>query len=116
METRNLGELIRHYRILRHMTQEELGARCGYKYGKTAISKIERGINDANSKTIIKIARALDVSPVLFLEQFNPDNYAVYFEYLPYLASASEETLRNIRFMLHMPEKNSVTESTKEIG
>ena len=111
MDNKRLGELIRQYRKDKNMSQEELGALCGYKSGKTAISKIERGVNDANSATIVRIARALGVSPVVFLEQFSVDKYAAYHEYLPYLAEASEETIRNIRFMLNMPEKKTESPS-----
>ena len=114
MDSHSLGELVKYYRKQKKMSQEELGALCGYKSGKTAISKIERGVNDANSATIIKIARALNVSPVVFMEQFKADNYADFHEYLPFLAEASEETIRTIRFMLHMPEKKESSASMKE--
>lgn len=111
MENKSLGELVKYYRKSRKMSQEELGALCGYKSGKTAISKIERGVNDANTATIQKIAEALNVSPLLFLEPFTADNLSEFHEYLPYLADASEETLRTIRFMLHMPEKKTASSS-----
>ena len=103
MKENKLGEMVRFYRKKKGLTQEELGKLCGYS-GKTAISKIELGVNDANTDTVIKIAKALGVRPVMFLEQFSSELYAEYEEYLPFLAEASDETIRNIRFMLKMPE------------
>ena len=111
MENMKLGELVKYYRKSRHMSQEELGRLCGYQSGKTAISKIERGVNDANIATIQKIANALNINPLLFLEPFSHDKFAEFHEFLPYLADASEETLRTIRYMIHMPEKKSASAS-----
>ena len=52
-------------------------------------------------------------------EADNPfGQYAAYMEYIPYLAQASEETIRNIRFMLGMPldEKKSAEERVRGIS
>lgn len=109
-----LGILIRKYRKEKGMTQEDLGKAIGLS-GKSGISKLERGINDASTETVIKIAKVLEVSPAVFLEQ--KETYSEFAEYLPYLAQASEETIRNIRYMLGMSEKNpSVSDSFQRIG
>ena len=111
---RHIGEIVRFYRLRKGITQDELAKEIGYS-DKAAISKIERGVNDANYSTIVKIAKALDVDPVIFMDQFTADKYAEFHEFLPYLADASDETLRTIRYMLHMPEKK-IYRSTEKIG
>lgn len=102
-----LGSLIRFYRKEKGMTQAELGLAIGHS-GKTSISKIELGINDANTETVIKIARALGVSPAVFLDctEESQEDFSEFEEYIPYLAKASESDLRTIRYILKMPEKN----------
>ena len=116
MNASKLGEKIRFYRKKKGLTQAELGRLCGYS-GKTAISKLELGVNDANTETVVKIAKALGVSPVVFLEQFSDEepDLSAFHEYLPYLAEASDETIRTIRFMLNMPELKKSSISTKGI-
>lgn len=97
------GERVRITRERKGMTQEDLAHAIGLKT-KAAVSKIEKGITKPNQLMIEKIAKALKESPSFFFG-YQDDKFA---EYLPYLASASEETIRNIRFMLGMPleEKN----------
>ena len=112
--SQTLGDLIKYYREEKGLTQEQLALAIGHK-GKTSISKIERGINSASYETIIAIARALSIDPVVFMEQYSFDKYAEFHEFLPYLAEANEQTLDNIRAILRMPEKKeSVSVSTKE--
>lgn len=111
---RHVGEMIRFYRLRKGMSQEELAIAIGHT-GKSSISKIERGENDVNSATMKKIADALGVDPVIFLDQFSADKFAEFHEFLPYLAEASEETIRTIRYMLHMPEKK-IYRSSEKIG
>ena len=113
--SKKLGDLVRYYRKQKGLSQEELGMAIGHS-GKTSISKIERGVNDANTKTIVKIASVLGVDPVVFIEQFSADNYTEFHEYLPYLARASEDNIRTIRFVLGMPEKKPSSDSTKATG
>lgn len=105
------GENVKKYRILRGMTQAELAEKLGYK-NKASIGKIENGNNEVLISMAIKIAKALGVDVMdLMHKKDTADEYA---EYLPYLADASEETLRTIRYMLHMPEKKSASESMKD--
>lgn len=57
-----MGEKIKKYRLLRHMTLEELGQRVGV--GKSTVRKWENGmISNMRRDKIDKIARALGVSP-----------------------------------------------------
>ena len=92
------GERVRLTRERNNMTQEDLAHAIGLKT-KAAVSKIEKGITNPNQKTIAKIAKALGETPAYFFG-YSDDKFV---EYLPYLAQASEETIRNIRFMLGMP-------------
>ncbi len=101
---KKLGPIVKHYRTEKGLSQEELGRAIGHT-GKTSISKIECGTNDANSETLIKIARALDVSPAVFVVSGGTEgDCSEYIEYLPYLEKASSEALRIVRFILNMPE------------
>lgn len=67
-----VGKIIRERRLELGMTQEQLAHIIGYK-DKTAVYKIEAGINDVNQKTLKKFAEALDVPITYFLEGFNVD-------------------------------------------
>lgn len=109
-----IGEQIRKYRKQVGMTQVELGNKIGMT-GKSGISKIEKGMNGVSFETVIEIAKALGLSPLVFMEQFNNDRYAEYKEYLPYIAGASDETIKVIRFMLGMPPKKIYSASKEAI-
>jgi len=54
-----LGNTIKHARIERNMTQEQLGELIGVK--KAQISKIENNTTDARFSTILKVFKALDM-------------------------------------------------------
>ena len=108
-----IGEIIKKYRKMEGLTQTELAHRIGHK-GPSGISKIESGVNEATFDLVVNIALALNVDPMIFMMEQRGDKFAGYREYLPYLAEASEETLRNIRFMLGMPPKK-IYVSSKEI-
>lgn len=56
-----IGRRIKARRMELNMTQAELAKRLGYK-NKTAITKIENGINDITQTKAIEFAKALDVS------------------------------------------------------
>ena len=79
------GQKIRSLRLQKGMTQEELGKKIGVQ--KAAINKYENGIVvNLKRSTIAKLAEALGVPPIYFLEfnQSSPDNAIPYKE--PYLA------------------------------
>ena len=60
-----IGRRIKVRRMELNMTQAELAKRLGYK-NKTAITKIENGINDITQTKVIEFAKALDV-PIAYL-------------------------------------------------
>ena len=62
-----VGRKIRERRLQLGLTQEELAEKLGYKH-KSAINKIELGINDVNQSKLIKIANALECSPAEFID------------------------------------------------
>ena len=115
----SFGKNLKQIRERKDMTQEQLAHAIGLKT-KAAISKMEKDITNPNQSTISKLAKALGVSPLEFFdfyyEEREKERLAPYQEYLPYLANASEETIRNIRFMLGMPveEKKSGGASMSE--
>jgi len=93
------------------MTQQELAEQMGYK-SKSSINKLELGVNDLTQSKILKLSRILGVEPGYFF--FGKE--AVDFEcYLPYLAKASEETLKIIRKILDMPEEELEKKSSDKI-
>lgn len=62
---RELSEIVRSLREEKGLTQEDLAKKCGYA-NYTSIAKIESG-RPVSQKIIIKLANALDVSPVYLL-------------------------------------------------
>jgi repressor LexA len=57
----NIGERIMERRQQLGLTQEDLAFRMGYKT-KSAINKIELGINDVSQSKVVKFAEALHTS------------------------------------------------------
>ena len=60
------GENIRNRRIALNMTMEDLGNAIGVQ--RSAINKYEKGLIDIKSSTLQAIANALNISPVLLLD------------------------------------------------
>ena len=56
---KNLGLIIKKYRIKISISQEELGFRCNIH--RTTIGKIENGEMDPKYTTLIKIVRTLNI-------------------------------------------------------
>ncbi len=98
-----IGVNIKYYREKAGLTQKELADLLHYD-SSTTICKIERGGRDFPISKIEEIAKALNVSPIVFFSE--PIDDAEFEEYIPYLAKASESDLRTIRYILKMPEKN----------
>lgn len=69
---KNVGKRIRKVRILRGLSQDELAKRCGYK-SRSAINKIETGINDVPIYKLKIITEMLniDVTIILNANEFN---------------------------------------------
>jgi len=61
-----LGDVIRHMRKLKHLTQEELGSKVGV--GKAQISKIEKNYNNVTIANFLRILHALNVKVRLSVE------------------------------------------------
>lgn len=64
-----------------------------------------RGVETDNMK--LKTARLISDFFNVSLDYWFSENLDEYKEYAPYIAKASDETVRNIRFMLGMPVKKS---------
>lgn len=58
----NIGNRIKERRLELRLTQEELATKLGYK-SKSAINKIELGINDISQSKVVRFAEALDTTP-----------------------------------------------------
>ena len=58
----NIGARIKERRLELRLTQEELAERMGYKT-KSAINKIELGINDVSQSKVKRFAEALHTTP-----------------------------------------------------
>ena len=61
-----IGNKIKELRTQLGLTQEELAAKVGYKT-KSAINKIELGINDLPQKKIVAFAEALETTPATLM-------------------------------------------------
>ena len=55
-------EKLQQLRKQKGLTQEELATKLGYK-SKSAINKIELGINDISQSKVVRFAEALDTTP-----------------------------------------------------
>lgn len=113
------GDNIRKYRELKGLRQEDLALALGYKT-KGAVNKIENNVTKLPQNKIKLCADILGIPVSKLFSDAEPqrDPFAEYREYLPYLANASEETIRNIRFMLGMPveEKKSGSSMSEAIS
>lgn len=108
------GDNVRKYRELKGLRQEDLAIALGYKT-KGSVNKIENNVTKLPQNKIKQCADILGVPVAKLFSDAEPvrDSFVDFQEYLPYLAQASDETIANIRFMLHMPQKNSISNSTK---
>jgi len=57
---KKIGQQVRSYRIRKHLTQEQLGSLCNVE--KASISRLEGGQTNATIRTLMTIAKALDIS------------------------------------------------------
>ena len=65
------GEKIRNRRLEMGMTMEDLGKAIGVQ--RSAINKYEKGLVNIKSKTLVAIANALSIAPVLLMEDTDED-------------------------------------------
>lgn len=61
----HVGKMIRSERIAKGMSQTALGDKLGVSFQQ--VQKYERGVNRVSCSMLIEVAKALDVSPGLFL-------------------------------------------------
>ena len=68
------GMNLRKLRLEKGMSQDELAKKLGYK-GRSAINKIETGVNDMPRDMVVRCAEVLGVSPLdLFFYEYLPDS------------------------------------------
>ena len=67
------GKNLRRIRIEKKLSQDELARKIGYK-GRSAINKIETGVNDMPRETVLRCAEALGVSPMEFFQEEDEAN------------------------------------------
>ena len=58
-EIKQIGENIRKYRLKKGLTQLDLAAACGFE--GSSIGRLENGNTNPTIKTLLKIAKALDI-------------------------------------------------------
>lgn len=68
---KQFGKNLKKLRLEKGMSQEELALKLGYK-GRSAINKIETGVNDMPRDTVVKCAQVLGVSPLVLFEEPEP--------------------------------------------
>ena len=66
------GKNLKRIRTEKGLSQEELAKNLGYK-GRSAVNKIETGVNDMPRSMVIKCAEVLGVSPLAFFEDEKPE-------------------------------------------
>lgn len=67
------GMNLKKLRLEKGMSQDELAKKLGYK-GRSAINKIETGVNDMPRDMVVRCAEVLGVSPLdLFFYEYLPD-------------------------------------------
>ncbi len=73
-----IGCRIREYRLAAKLTQEQLAEKTGVSVNH--ISRLERGVNSPHFEVIIKIAKALDVSTDIFVQDLSVDNINIFLQ------------------------------------
>lgn len=99
-----IGMRIKSRREELRMTQEELAARVGYK-SKSAIQKIEKGVNELRQEKIADFARALATTPLYLMGWVDEKAPELSLEELNILLAyreAGDETKNNICAILRV--------------
>ena len=65
------GEKIKYYREMIGMSQDELARRTGYA-GRSAVSRIEKGMRDITQSKVVLFAHVLGVDPVELVDDREP--------------------------------------------
>lgn len=94
-----MGQRIRHYRIKKHLTQEQLAEQVDMS--SSFVGHIERGTRVASLETLMKLCIALEVTPNDLLG----DDLAVERAGLPdHVTISPGELLQNISLLLRKQE------------
>ncbi len=62
----DIGGVVRQFRLARGITLQELAQRTNLS--QSFLSRVERNLVDPSVKTLVAVARALDVAPAIFLQ------------------------------------------------
>lgn len=62
----DIGGVVRQFRLARGITLQELARRTNLS--QSFLSRVERNLVDPSVKTLVAVARALDVAPAIFLQ------------------------------------------------
>lgn len=91
-----LGNNVKYYRELNHMSQEELAKKCGYDTdnARSAISKLEKGQRDPSASRLGNIASALGVSPIDLIKDYSEND--TLFDFMNKYLSLSPENRKVI--------------------
>ncbi|MGP8217271.1 MAG: helix-turn-helix domain-containing protein [Bacteroidia bacterium] len=65
-EIKQIGNNIRKFRIKKGLTQLDLAALCGFD--ETAIGRLENGNTNPTIKTLLKLAKALDITLTMLVK------------------------------------------------
>lgn len=104
-----IGKKVKARREQLGLTQEELAKKLGYK-SKSTINKIELDINDVSQSKLIKLADALEVDPMYFIEidtpSDNTDRIKAYAELFRKLSDEGQaQALKYIEFLANQEAK-----------
>lgn len=102
-----IGSRIKARREELGLTQEELAERVGYK-SKSAIQKIERGVNELRQKQIAVFAKALGTTPLYLMgwtEEKVPELTLEELNILLAYREAGDETKNNICAILKVKRR-----------
>ena len=100
---KEVGETIRQIRKERGISQQELSTKMGFK-DHSGITKIETGLNDVNSETLMELARLLEVDVGVFftgkttlLPEFKIIQYKDYYrDDMIFMTLCAKETMKKI--------------------
>jgi DNA-binding XRE family transcriptional regulator len=67
---RLLGDAVRDHRNVRSLTQQELADLCGFN--RTFIVAVEKGRQNCSAMSLMKLAKALQVTPADLFRAFTP--------------------------------------------
>ena len=97
------GMNLKKLRLEKGMSQDELAKKLGYK-GRSAINKIETGVNDMPRDMVVRCAEVLGVSPLdLFFYEYLPDSDVHIPTQKDLLIDALDVTIKNesVRNVVH---------------